>query len=289
MAHIQRRGKSWRARYVGPDGRERSRSFARKADAERFLATAEADKARGVWIDPRLGRRTLVEWSREFEGSRVNLEQTTKDQHEALLRTHILPAFGPRPLSSITEMQVQAFVAQLLAKGKAPSTASKVLGLLSQILEAAARNQLIPRNPCAGVVGPGEKPVDEKIFLRPEQLNALADQIEAQFAPMVLAAGYRGLRFGELAGLRSHRLHLSLGKLEVAEALKETGGRQSTTGSGWCRSHRSSSTCYVRTWRHSLLGATSCSRARTGRCFAGRTSSDGSGRRLSSGRASTSV
>jgi len=140
------------------------------------------------------------------------------------MRTHILPTFGDRPLSSITEIQVQAFVAELLAKGRAPSTASKVLGILSQILQAAARNQLIPRNPCDGVVGPGDKPLEEKIFLRPEQLNALADEIPAQFGPMVLVAGYRGLRFGELAGLRPRRLNLLLGKLEVAEALKETRG-----------------------------------------------------------------
>lgn len=200
MARIQRRSKSWRARYVGPDGRERNQSFARKADAERFSAIAEADKARGGWIDPRLGRRTLGDWSREFAGSRVHLEETTKDQDGVLLRTHILPAFGERPLSSIAEMQVQAFVAAMLAKRRAPSTASKALGLLSQMLEAAARNQLIPRNPCAGVIGPGEKPVEEKIFLRPEELNALADEMGSKFGPMALVAGYRGLRFGELAG-----------------------------------------------------------------------------------------
>ncbi|HEY2666903.1 MAG TPA: site-specific integrase [Actinomycetota bacterium] len=221
---MQRRGKSSRARYVGPDGREHSQSFARKVDAERFLAAAEADKARGEWIDPRLGRRTLADWAQEFEGSRVHLEETTRDQHAALMRTHILPTFGDRPLSSITEMQIQAFVAELLSKGRAPSTVSKVLGVLSQILQAATRNQLIPRNPCDGVVGPGDKPVDERVFLRPEQLNALADEIGPQFGPMVLVAGYRGLRFGELAGLRPRRLNLLLGKLEVAEALKETGG-----------------------------------------------------------------
>lgn len=224
MAHIQRRGKAWRARYIGPDGRERSQSFARKADAERFLATAEADKARGQWIDPRLGRRTFGDWCQEFEGSRVHLEATTRAQHETLLRTHITPVFGDRALASITEMQVQAFVADLLAKGLAPSTVTKVLGILSQILKAATRNQLIPRNPCDGVVGPGDRPVDEKIFLRAEELNALADEIGTQFGPMVLVAGYRGLRFGELAGLRPRRLNLLLGKLEVAEALKETGG-----------------------------------------------------------------
>jgi hypothetical protein len=40
---------------------------------------------------------------------------------------------------------------------------------------------------------------------------------------MVLLAGYRGLRFGELAGLRPHRIQFLRGRLEVVEALKETG------------------------------------------------------------------
>lgn len=38
---------TWRARYRGPDGRERNRSFDRKVDADRFLTTVEADMLRG--------------------------------------------------------------------------------------------------------------------------------------------------------------------------------------------------------------------------------------------------
>lgn len=68
MAHVEDRwkrdgrrgtGLRWRARYAGPDGRERSRSFARKADAEAFLAMQEKSRVRaelltsdGDGIDP---------------------------------------------------------------------------------------------------------------------------------------------------------------------------------------------------------------------------------------------
>ena len=44
---IERRGNTWRARYRGPDRRERSKSFARKADAERWLAQQRALMAQG--------------------------------------------------------------------------------------------------------------------------------------------------------------------------------------------------------------------------------------------------
>ena len=38
----------WRALYRDNDGKQRSKSFDRKADAQRFLATVEADKLRGT-------------------------------------------------------------------------------------------------------------------------------------------------------------------------------------------------------------------------------------------------
>jgi integrase len=49
------RPKPWRARYWGPDGRQHSRSFARKAEAQRWLAEVEHDKTRGHWTNPAKG------------------------------------------------------------------------------------------------------------------------------------------------------------------------------------------------------------------------------------------
>lgn len=44
---IQKRGNRWRARYRGPDGRERNKTFTRKVDAQRWLAEQKARMARG--------------------------------------------------------------------------------------------------------------------------------------------------------------------------------------------------------------------------------------------------
>lgn len=226
MAHIQRRGPNrWRARYVDLDGYERSKTFSRKVDAERFLTKVEADKLRGDWVDPRRGQTLLSQWVEEYQRSRVDLQPTTRAQQEALLRTHILPAFGRRALASITEMQVRAFVSELVAKDLAPATVTKVLGTLSQAMRAAVRNRLITHNPCEGVVGPGDAPRGETVFLTPTQLNRLAEAIDDRFRAMLLLAGYRGLRFGEAAGMRVGRLDLVLGRLNVVEALKEVRGQ----------------------------------------------------------------
>ena len=44
MAHVEKRAPGrWRARYRGPDGRERSKTFGRRTDAERFLEEHAVD------------------------------------------------------------------------------------------------------------------------------------------------------------------------------------------------------------------------------------------------------
>ena len=59
MASITKRdgrGDPWRVRYRDPQGKSKSKQFARKADAERFLITVEADKLRGAYVDPNAGK-----------------------------------------------------------------------------------------------------------------------------------------------------------------------------------------------------------------------------------------
>jgi hypothetical protein len=50
---IERRGSPWRARYRGPDGRERNKTFRRKNDAELWLTRKRSLMARGDWTDPK--------------------------------------------------------------------------------------------------------------------------------------------------------------------------------------------------------------------------------------------
>lgn len=126
------RGDRWRARWLDPDGQERSRSFARKIDAERFLAGVESDKSRGLYVDPSAGRVTLAEYARQWQAAQVH-RASTIDTFDSHLRNHILPVLGNQPIAAITRSEVQAFV-----KGRsqqlAPSTTATVYAVLRMVM-----------------------------------------------------------------------------------------------------------------------------------------------------------
>ena len=45
-------GMRWRARYVGPDGREYSNQFARKTDAQAWVNKTTTELGTHTWVDP---------------------------------------------------------------------------------------------------------------------------------------------------------------------------------------------------------------------------------------------
>jgi hypothetical protein len=116
----------WRARYRDPSGRERSKSFARKLDAERFLQRVEADKLHGQWIDPNQGRTTVGELAERWFETTATLKPKTREDYRSLLNNHVLPAFGQRPLNSIDTLAVRGWLAGLVSGGLSASRAKLV-------------------------------------------------------------------------------------------------------------------------------------------------------------------
>ena len=231
MAHIQNKrgeGRGWVARYRTPDGRERSKTFPRKVDAERFLNQVEVDKARGRWVDPRLGRVTLAEWHEDFLATTGNLRASTRARDESYTKNHVLPRFGSTPIAAIDHLAVRTWVAELSATGKAPATVHKIFQNLSKPLAAAVDAGLISHNPCERVPLPKIERAEQR-FLAPIEVATLTEKIDPRYSALIVTAAYSGLRIGELLGLKRSRVDLLQRRLTVVETLSEVKGKLITS------------------------------------------------------------
>ena len=86
MASIEKRPRqdgraSWRAHYRTPSGEQRNKTFNRRAEADRFLASVESSKTTGSFVDPVLARITVGDWATHWLDNQTHLKPSTHERY----------------------------------------------------------------------------------------------------------------------------------------------------------------------------------------------------------------
>lgn len=194
----------WRVRWRDQGG-NRSRTFDSKKDADKWLAhvrsaTAFNQQPLASTQSPLLFTIAEEWWQRK----NTHLAQRTKIVYEAALHIHLRPLLK-RPLDRITVGDVEVLLNSL-----PQPTAVKVRTVLNQIFTHALKHEYVLRNPVPladmrhKARGAGNMPLPTS-----DEVEVIAKAAGDHYGPLVLAAAYSGLRFGELAGLRAEHVNLA--------------------------------------------------------------------------------
>ncbi|MFI6907344.1 tyrosine-type recombinase/integrase [Nonomuraea sp. NPDC050394] len=220
-------GMRYRARYVGPDGTEKSRSFPdrQKRRAETWLTEIEADMSRGQYVDPRAGRTTFKQYAEKWLDS-LTTDLNTRSSVETQIRRHAIPYLGPRPLDSFQPSHIREWLAQLEPALPNSSYRRVIFGSVSAIFTAAIDDGVIAKNPCA--VRSVTAPAPAKGRVQPwtaGQVFAVREALPNRYQAMADLGGGCGLRQGEIFGLPLDEVDFGTGWLHVAYQIKVIRGR----------------------------------------------------------------
>jgi integrase len=211
-------GKRWQAVWTDPaTGKERTRAYATKVQAEQHMISVESSKAAGAYVDPNRGRLTLRVYAETcwLPTVRLHVRPSTLETYGSHLRKHVLPALGDRPLSAIRKPGVQAWVTRL-SSTLAPTTVETIVATLRAVLTQAVEDERITDNPAARL----KLPKVERITVEPlssADVLAVADVIAPRYRVAVLLAAGAGLREGEVLGLQVSRVDFLHRRLRVEE------------------------------------------------------------------------
>ena len=243
MASIEKRTREgctvWRAHYRTPGGRQRNKTFTRKLDAERFLATVENAKNIGSYVDPSLSRVTVGDWAQLWLDGQTQIKPTTHERYEGVVRKHVRPTWSHVKLAAVSHSDVQAWVTGL-TKTQSPASVRKIHRVLSMMLDMAVRDGRLSRNVAAQINLP--RPVkQERRYLTHAQVDALAhacgypsdvskhrahdERTNEMYRLVVLFLAYTGVRFGEMAALRVRRVDLVKRRAVIAESVTPVQGK----------------------------------------------------------------
>jgi integrase len=241
---VRNRQKVWRAHYRTPAGAQRNKSFARKIDAERFLATVESAKLTGTYVDPVLAQVTLGEWAHRWLQGQAHLKPTTHARYAGIVRKQIRPKWDNVKLGNVSHSEVQAWVTELCTSNS-PATVQKIHRVLSLILDMAVKDGRLARNVASGVNLP-RVGKHEHLYLNHDQVEDLAyatgyptepsrhsnvdTRTNETYRLVVLFLAYTGVRFGEMAALRVARLDLRRRRAVITESVTPVAGPRPRLG-----------------------------------------------------------
>jgi integrase len=207
--------------------------FKTKGAAQKYLNVVLPKVDDGSWRpDQALTvKQLLIEHWLPAQKAR-NLRATTLASYEGTAEWYLIPALGAKKVAALTPADISALVENMRTaksargrKGLSARTAQAAVVTLKGATSWALRNGMLSRDPLAGVTPPRRDRRPMKAWDTDEARAFLAyvhgDRLEAAWALFLS----RGLRRGELAGLRWDAVNLSEGTLQVTHTRVSVDGR----------------------------------------------------------------
>lgn len=145
--------------------------------------------------------KTFAEAAQEYMDERANFKASSIAAYNSILKANLLPEFGSRALTDISETSIRKYMVTLTKKGTSESRINTVIQLLRSIMGQAYRKGEIPFDPCLAVKRLQEQKVNVDPFAE-DDLRLALSCVTPQFYAFFVAQAYTGARPNELQALR---------------------------------------------------------------------------------------
>ena len=191
MGEIRKRGGVYWFRYYrnGKRHEESSRS-SRKADAERLLAIREGDAAKGVPVSAKIGQLRFEDAVKDLKNDyQINSKRSADIDYR--IRLHLTPFFGGRRMSTMTTVDVRAYIAARMEEGAAAATINRELAALKRMFSLAVQAGKLLVRPYIPMLREDNTRAG---FFEQHEFEAIRSQLPAHLRPIITFAYFTGWR-----------------------------------------------------------------------------------------------
>jgi integrase len=198
------------------DARKELRRVIKSAEDGQHVAPDKLSLA--AWVD----RWVALLRRGEDTGGRGLVNARTRERYEELLRLHVIPTLGKRPLQRITATEIDTLY-MVLSERLSLRTVHHVHTVLGACLNAAVRKGLLAISPASRAEAPVPGESDAGQVLDQDQLTALLSAFRGSaLYPIVAVAAFTGARRNEILALRWSDFDDGAKTLTIARSLEET-------------------------------------------------------------------
>lgn len=168
-------------------------------------------------------RQTLSDYMIEWLATKYKLQPETVSDYKSKIRNHINPRIGGVPLEELSRPLMKRYVADMIQDGVGARTIQLTMMILSQALNEAVLDDLIPKNPCLGIEKPTYRP-EPPVLWTPEELalfiqHAKSDRLYVCYLMYILL----GVRRGEALALMWEDVDFENQTIQINKTITKTG------------------------------------------------------------------
>jgi integrase len=216
-------GLRWLARFVDDQGKERSKAFGRKTDAQQWLNTITAGLVTGSYIAPELGAVSFGSFYQDWSQRQIWAATTRRAM---ALACESVP-FGSVPFSDLRPSHLEQWVKQMQDAELAAGTIRTRYQNVRSVIRAAVRDGLLARDPSAGVKLPRVRAASKAMTIpTPAEVGALLSAADGPFQAFVALAAFAGLRLGEVSAVKVSDISFLSRELKVCRQVQRLEGHQ---------------------------------------------------------------
>lgn len=221
----------WVARYRDLGGREHSKTFSTKRDAESYLTEQLHQLDRRTWTAPEKRDQTVSDYCSTW----IELHQasaTTIASYQQTIKKIDSSVLGSLPVGTVKATDIKIFYADLLDSGLSASTVAAHIVRTRTIFQSAVDDDILVKNPVIHGISRAAKRTNKMSeFVLPTQeeitniINTLENGYEdktgvrrrgnPRIAAMVKIATATGMRVSEIAGLSVDDIDFEEGVIKV--------------------------------------------------------------------------
>ena len=142
--------------------------------------------------------------------------------YESLLRLHIRPVLGTRPLGAIVQFDIQSIYAQMFERGLSARTIEYTNAVLQSAFRQAVRWKMLAEDPCVGVDLPRMKRREMEALSVEECRRFLAVARETEWFALYALALTTGMRPSEYLALKWSDIDWHRGAASVCRTIQHS-------------------------------------------------------------------
>jgi len=206
-----------------------NRTRYRKASLENSYAGAKAYEAvirqrlaRGENLETEAKKPEKISTFQEFSKQwfevyvKNNNKYSEATNKASILKTHLVPFFGPKRLDQINGLDIENFKAKEIKAGLSYKSINNFLIVISRCLKVAQEWEIIERVPRIKLLKVQAQKFDH---LSEEECQLLLDKSDGLLRDLILVALKTGLRFGELIALEWKDIDLANRQMTVRQSI----------------------------------------------------------------------